>query len=74
MINQLQDFYDCLANGLDVLVGVFNRLNLKFAGVTINLYFLVGASVVLMIYHHIMGFDETQEEYNGFSFYDDEEY
>lgn len=74
MINQLQDFYDCLAVGLDLLISVFDQLNLKFAGVTINLYFLVGASVVCMIYHHIMGSDETQEEYDLFSYYDDEEY
>lgn len=74
MINQLQDYYDCLADGLDILVAVFNRLNLKFAGVTINLYFLVGASVVYMIYHHIMGSDETQEEFDLFSYNDDEEY
>lgn len=74
MINQLQNCYDCVADALDVLIDVFNSLNLKFAGVTINLHFLLGSAVIYMIYHHLMGTDETQEEFDLFSYYDDEEY
>lgn len=75
MITQLQNFYDCLGDALDVIVVLFRSLNIRFAGVKIDVDFLVGAAIVAAIYHHILGSElQTQEEFDLFSYHDDEEY
>lgn len=56
--NQLQDYFDLLAESIDVFAEIFNGLKLKFAGIDINFAFLIGLSLVIGLVNVLTGADD----------------
>lgn len=74
--NQLQDYFDLLADSIDVIAGVFNSLSIRFAGVNINFAFLVGLTLVIGLINVLKG---ASDDNNGIDIspldgYDGDEY
>lgn len=74
--NQLQDYFDLLADSIDIFAGIFNRLNIKFVGVNINFAFLVGLSLVIGLINVLKGCsdDENGIDINPLDGYDGDSY
>lgn len=53
--NQLQDYFDLLADSIDIFANIFNGLKLKFAGIDINFAFLIGLSLVIGLVNVLKG-------------------
>lgn len=58
MTNQLQDYFDLLADSIDIFAEIFNGLKLKFAGIDINFAFLIGLSLVIGLVNVLKGADD----------------
>ncbi len=58
MSNQLQDYFDLLADSIDIFAEIFNGLKLKFAGIDINFAFLIGLSLVIGLVNVLKGADD----------------
>lgn len=74
--NQLQDYFDLLADGIDIFAGIFNGLNIKFAGVNINFAFIVGLNLVIGLINVLKGCsdDENGIDINPLDGYDGDSY
>ena len=74
--NQLQDYFDLLADSIDIFANIFNGLNIKFAGVNINFAFLIGLSVVIGLINVLKGCsdDENGIDIRPLDGYDGDEY
>lgn len=58
--NQLQDYFDLLADSIDIIAGVFDDLKIRFAGVNINFSFLVGLSIVIGLINVLKGCSDDE--------------
>lgn len=58
--NQLQDYFDLLADSIDIIAEVFDNLKIRFAGANINFSFLVGLSIVIGLINVLKGCSDDE--------------
>lgn len=58
--SQLQDYFDLLADSIDIIALVFDNLKIRFAGVNINFSFLVGLSIVIGLINVLKGCSDDE--------------
>lgn len=59
---QLQDYFDLLGDTVEIWMDVIDGLNIKFAGIDITFYWLLGATFIAALIRVLIGDNDADDD------------